>query len=196
MSRAMTTSGPGAALDPRVLARAVGHGDLRVPGRRRSTALELAEGAEPAEALEGLDGWCREQRVRLVSCRLDHLRLRESMALEAPRLPLRRDGLRPRCRSGSTAIEPDLAHRGPAGDRADDLPADRGDRGHDAFTTGRFLLDARLDPELSRRRYATWVRTSLGVASDQTVLKAELDGDLVGFFIVEREAGRSACTGT
>ena len=39
-------------------------------------------------------------------------------------------------------------------------------------------------PELSRRRYATWVRTSFESAR-QTVLKAEVDGELVGFFIVE-----------
>jgi ribosomal protein S18 acetylase RimI-like enzyme len=53
-----------------------------------------------------------------------------------------------------------------------------------AFTTGRFLLDWRLPAELSSRRYASWVRTSLNQGG-QTVLKAELDGELVGFFIVE-----------
>ena len=58
---------------------------------------------------------------------------------------------------------------------------------HDAFTTGRFLLDARLDPELSRRRYANWVRTSFGNSSHQ-VLVGELDGRPVGFFVLEREA--------
>jgi GNAT superfamily N-acetyltransferase len=61
---------------------------------------------------------------------------------------------------------------------------------YDAFTTGRFLLDWRLPGELSRRRYATWVRNSLD-APDQTVLKAEVDGGLVGFFIVEPRPDRS-----
>jgi RimJ/RimL family protein N-acetyltransferase len=56
---------------------------------------------------------------------------------------------------------------------------------HAAFTTGRFLLDWRLPPGLSMRRYATWVRNSFGSPS-QVVLKAESDGDLVGFFIVEQ----------
>jgi L-amino acid N-acyltransferase YncA len=59
-----------------------------------------------------------------------------------------------------------------------------------AFTTGRFLLDSRLPPELSDRRYATWVRNSFESA-EQTVLKAEIEGDFVGFFIVEERADRS-----
>jgi RimJ/RimL family protein N-acetyltransferase len=54
-----------------------------------------------------------------------------------------------------------------------------------AFTTGRFLLDWRLDPGLSHRRYANWVRTSFAT-DHHTVLKAEVGADLVGFFIVER----------
>jgi RimJ/RimL family protein N-acetyltransferase len=59
-----------------------------------------------------------------------------------------------------------------------------------AFTTGRFLLDWRLPPELSSRRYASWVQTSF-YAPRQTVLKAEADGDLVGFFIAELRPDRS-----
>jgi RimJ/RimL family protein N-acetyltransferase len=53
-----------------------------------------------------------------------------------------------------------------------------------AFTTGRFLLDRRLPPYLSNRRYATWVRNSAN-APGHTILKAEVDGELVGFFIIE-----------
>ncbi len=60
-----------------------------------------------------------------------------------------------------------------------------------AFDTGRFLLDPRLPGELSRRRYATWVRTSVD-APDHEVLTFRLDGDLVGFFIVERRPAGDA----
>jgi RimJ/RimL family protein N-acetyltransferase len=56
---------------------------------------------------------------------------------------------------------------------------------HDAFLTGRYLLDWRLPAELSKRRYADWVRSSFA-SNEQQVLKAESDGTLVGFFIVER----------
>ena len=51
-------------------------------------------------------------------------------------------------------------------------------------------LDWRLDPELSHRRYANWVRTSFADAR-HIVLKAEVGGDLVGFFIVERRSDGS-----
>ena len=61
---------------------------------------------------------------------------------------------------------------------------------HAAFTSGRFLLDWRLPAELSKRRYANWVRTSLK-APQQSVLKAEVEGDLVGFFIVEHRSDGS-----
>jgi ribosomal protein S18 acetylase RimI-like enzyme len=71
----------------------------------------------------------------------------------------------------------------------DDLPAIQ-EVAATAFTTGRFLLDQRLPPDLSSRRYATWVRSAFD-SSVQHVLKAESGGELVGFFIVERRADSS-----
>ncbi len=150
--------------------------------------IELAEGADPTEALEGFEAWCADGAVRLVSCRLDHGRLRESMALEA---------------TGFRFVE--MVY-GPRFDRFDAIGTPRHEVqlteateadvagieaiASSAFTTGRFLLDERLDPELSHRRYATWVRTSFG-SDRQTVLKAELDRQLVGFLIVERRPDAS-----
>jgi RimJ/RimL family protein N-acetyltransferase len=59
-----------------------------------------------------------------------------------------------------------------------------------AFTTGRFFVDWRLDRDASNRRYRRWVRNSFDDAQHR-VLKATLDGDLVGFFIVEHRPDRS-----
>lgn len=144
--------------------------------------LELGESADPGTILREFDAWCAGQRVRLVSCRLDHTRLRESMALEdvgfrfvemvhEPRLePIDHVAAPDRLLQISKAVEDDLAAIG--------------DLAHAAFTTGRFLLDWRLPPELSRRRYAAWVRNSFGDPAHE-VLKATVDGELVGFFIVE-----------
>ena len=53
-----------------------------------------------------------------------------------------------------------------------------------AFTTGRFLLDRRLDPVLSAERYRVWVRNSFD-NERHTVLKATVDGQIAGFFITE-----------
>ena len=58
------------------------------------------------------------------------------------------------------------------------------------FTTGRFLMDQRLPADLSGARYANWVRTSLRQPS-HVVLTARLEGEPVGFFIVERRDGKS-----
>ena len=150
------------------------------------TALDLDETDGLDAPFRDLDGWCREERVRLVSCRLDHLRLRESMELERHGFRFVETVYRPRLadpgRGSSSRTSRSRSGRRPA----DDLPAVEA-MAHDAFTTGRFLLDARLDPELSRRRYANWVRTSFGNPSHQ-VLVGELDGRPVGFFVVEREA--------
>jgi ribosomal protein S18 acetylase RimI-like enzyme len=144
--------------------------------------LEIGEGADAGGVLRAFDGWCADQRVRLASCRLDHARLRESMALEEvgfrfvemvhePRLDLIDRIAAPRRVIQITeALEDDLA-------AIEEIA-------YSAFTTGRFLLDWRLPPELSRRRYAAWVRNSFR-DPDHAVLKATADGELIGFFIVE-----------
>ena len=150
--------------------------------------LDLEENADPAPVLDAFEEWCSERDVRLVSCRLDHMRLRESMALE---------GL------GFRFIE--MVYR-PSFDAFDSVAAPRHVITVDeatlsdaagieaiaasAFTTGRFLLDHRLPPALSDRRYAHWVRSSFE-SNEQRVLKAEVEGDLVGFFIVEEHADKS-----
>jgi GNAT superfamily N-acetyltransferase len=151
-------------------------------------AMDLEDGADGAGALQAFEAWCAEQGVRLVSCRLDHLRLRESMALEGIGFRFVEIVYAPRFESFDAIDAPrhpiDVAEA-----TADDLgPIEAIARS--AFTTGRFLLDWRLSPELSHRRYATWVRNSVD-SPDQQVLKAEVDGDLVGFFIVEPRPDRS-----
>jgi RimJ/RimL family protein N-acetyltransferase len=146
------------------------------------TRVELGPDGQSGAMLQTFDAWCAAREVRLVSCRLDHTRLRESMALEGHGF-----------RFVEWVYEPRL-------DAFDGIPAPRhaieiaraepGDLAsieeiaYEAFSTGRFLLDSRLAPELSRRRYASWVRTSF-TAPGQMVLKAEVDGELLGFFIVE-----------
>jgi ribosomal protein S18 acetylase RimI-like enzyme len=147
------------------------------------TRLDLgATGSSADDLFAVFDDWCAGQAVRLASCRLDHLRLRESMELEAHGFrfvemiyePLR------------AVTDPVAAPRHPIRVReatGDDLPAIEAIAAS-AFSTGRYLLDHRLPPDLSHRRYRAWVRSSFAGA-EQTVLAAELDGELVGFFIVE-----------
>jgi ribosomal protein S18 acetylase RimI-like enzyme len=140
-------------------------------------------GTSTAALFGSFDAWCSELGVRLVSCRLDHTRLRESMDLEAHGFRFVEMVYEPR-------LDAPLAVAAPLHDiqvteaTETDLPAIEA-VARTAFTTGRYLLDHRLSPDLSHGRYASWVRSAFG-SGDQTVLKAELDGELVGFFIVER----------
>jgi ribosomal protein S18 acetylase RimI-like enzyme len=150
--------------------------------------FELDDGAEASGLLDAFDAWCGEHDVRLVSARLDHRKLRESMALEAHGFRFIETVYMPRRETFERIDTPRHALA-----VTDAAPADLealATIGHDAFTTGRFLLDQRLPPELSKRRYAEWVRTSVETPG-QHILKAEADGELVGFFIVERRPDRS-----
>jgi GNAT superfamily N-acetyltransferase len=144
--------------------------------------LELDDGSDPETLLDAFEAWCVAHDVRLVSCRLDHLRLRESMALEELGFRFIEMVYRPRFDGFESIATPrhDIQV-------TEATPADAAgieEIAYNAFTTGRFLLDHRLAPELSNRRYASWVRTSFE-STEHTVLKAEVGGDLVGFFIVE-----------
>ena len=150
--------------------------------------IELGDGAQADELLRELDKWCIQHDVRLVSCRLDHLRLRESMTLEGHGFRFVETVYVPRLDKLDRVAEPrhviQVTNALPG-----DLPMIQ-EIAYSAFTTGRFLLDWRLSPELSKRRYASWVQTSF-YAPRQTILKADADGDLVGFFIAEHRSDQS-----
>jgi ribosomal protein S18 acetylase RimI-like enzyme len=150
--------------------------------------IDLGGNTRPAGLIEAFDAWCTEHGVEFVTCRLDHLRLPESMLLESVGF-----------RFVEMVYEPRLEPLGPVPEPRHRIDIAEGDRddvdaiasiAHEVFSTGRFLLDWRLPAELSKRRYADWVRTSFD-SSEQQVLKAEADGALVGFFIVERRADDS-----
>jgi Acetyltransferases len=150
--------------------------------------IELREGAPATELLQAFDAWCADHDVRLVSCRLDHLQLRESMALEEHGFRFVETVYGPRLESFERVAAP--RHTLQVNEATLDDLAELSEIASTAFTTGRFLLDSRLPPALSNRRYATWVRNSFDEPRQQ-VLKAEADGDLVGFFIVERRPDAS-----
>jgi ribosomal protein S18 acetylase RimI-like enzyme len=148
------------------------------------TEIELGTSATAAdELLDAFEAWLRDNRIRLVSCRLDHRKLRESMALEARGFRFIEMVYRPQHARLDAVARP--AHPIDVRPAATDDLAAVEEIAATAFTTGRFLLDERLPPALSHRRYASWVRSSAAERS-QRILVAELGGGLVGFFIVER----------
>ena len=146
------------------------------------TRVELGQDAQVEAMLQAFDAWCADHDVRLVSCRLDHLQLRESMALEGHGF-----------RFVELVYEPRLDAFDGVADPRHEIQVSKAAQGdldsieeiaYSAFDTGRFVLDPRLAPELSQRRYATWVRSCFAEPR-HIVLKAEADGDLLGFFIAE-----------
>lgn len=148
--------------------------------------IELGTETSVVGLFSEFDAWCAREGIRLVSCRLDHRQLRESMQLEEHGFRFVEMVFEPRLEALDAVAAPHHAiHVSEA--RHADLSAIE-EVAYAAFTTGRYLLDHRLPPDLSQRRYAGWVRSALE-AHGQVVLKAELEGSLAGFFIVERLPG-------
>lgn len=144
--------------------------------------IEITEQSQTALAGGQVRDWLRERGVRLASCRLPSLRLRESMALEdvgfrfvemvySPALVLERSW----SLSDERIIIDDAS--------PSDLPAIES-IARTAFSTSRFLIDWRLEGAASHRRYQVWVRNSF-VDPAQRVLKVTIDAATVGFFILE-----------
>ncbi|HEX6006219.1 MAG TPA: GNAT family N-acetyltransferase [Burkholderiales bacterium] len=142
----------------------------------------------PVGTIRELAVWLSDNAIRLASCRLASDQLHESMLLEANGFRFVEMIYAPTLELPSrlAAAPSDLAI-GPASPQ--DLPAIK-DIAGTAFSTGRFLLDWRLDGTLSHRRYRWWVENSF-LDERQQVLKATCGGALVGFFIVEERPDRS-----
>lgn len=144
--------------------------------------LDVGDGTEAEALLGDFRGWCADAGVRLASCRLDHLQLRESMAIEEAGFRFVEMVYRPRL---------DLRDASPAPVRVIEVqPAAPSDLdaitaiAYSAFATGRYLLDWRVDPVLGKSRYAAWVRRGVD-RPGHTVLKVVIDGEIAGFFLVE-----------
>lgn len=149
--------------------------------------IEVADAAYASAAYARFERWRDRLAVRMVTCRLDHFALRESMFLEDHGFRFVEIVYRPSLSLGTThfpdsglLIEPAM----PA-----DLPEIEAIAGS-AFSTGRYLIDWRLDPAQSHLRYRNWVRSS-AASAHQEVLKGSLNGEIIGFFVIEKRADRS-----
>ena len=133
------------------------------------------------------ESWRDSRRCGLVSCRLGHDRLDESMLLEDRGFRFIEMVLHPRLENLERLDIPDQG--------LDIVPAEESDIAalsmiaESAFADDRFHVDPRLDPRRGDVRYGRWVASTVGHPK-QRLLKI-LDGaSLVAFFIVEaREDG-------
>lgn len=140
-------------------------------------ALDAAE-----EAYQAFQSWVDASDARIVSCRLPHERLNESMFLEGRGFRFVEMVLHPQ-------IE-DLRERDLPDDTLTLAPAQAGDMpallsiALTAFGHERYHVDPRLDPRLGDLRYGRWVEASLDHPTQRLIKIA--DGQrLVGFMVVE-----------
>lgn len=148
--------------------------------------IEVRNPAAAARDFIGFETWMAAERIQLVSCRLPHDRLNESMFLEDREFrfielvyPLCLDGLR------SIDLPEDGIEVIPA--CAADFGAIR-DIARTAFATGRYTMDPRLDRDFGGRRYAAWVESSFDHPT-QRVYKVCDGGAIVAFFVTEMLPG-------
>jgi len=143
--------------------------------------MELKDAGASSE-FEEFERWLDLERVHLVSCRLPHACLAESMFLEGRGFRFVEMVYSPRLdRLDRVETMPSALRIEPAG--PGDMAAICDIAAH-AFATGRFLLDGRLDRRLSAKRYRAWIQNSFEDPAHE-VLKVELDANLVGFFVVQ-----------
>jgi GNAT superfamily N-acetyltransferase len=118
----------------------------------------------------------------LVSCRLPHDRMRESMFLESRAFRFIEMAYLPEldALSARDFPEPGLAV---ALATPEDLPAALEIAGH-AFRNERFHMDPRLGPDLGDLRYRNWVRSSLDHPSQRLYLLRD-GARPVAFFVIE-----------
>ena len=151
----------------------------------RINHLEV-RGSEADSAFKDFERAREQAGVRLVSCRLPHERITDSMFLEEHGFRFIEMLYQPELilvPSETTGTFEPLSIR-----RAVDvdLPAIEEIAGK-AFVNERFHMDPRLGPELGNQRYRNWVRSSFD-HSDQRLF-ALSDGDrLVAFFVTEMNA--------
>lgn len=132
--------------------------------------------------------WLDEERVKIVSCRLLHDQLIESMLLESNDFRFIEMVLHPRIeRLQEITIESDTLQIFPA--LADDLPALQ-NIAERAFIHDRYHMDPRLDPQYGNERYSQWVKNTLEHPT-QSLIKVMDAERLVGFFIFEKKPDNS-----
>jgi GNAT superfamily N-acetyltransferase len=133
--------------------------------------------------------WIKAEQIRIVSCRLAHDRLRDSIFLESHDFRFIEMVLHPR-------LDNLKNHNFPRDDLLV-IPAEEADMdelqsiAERAFSFERFHIEPRLSSQFGDLRYGSWVRNCLNHLS-QRLLKI-LDGErLIGLFVIEIRSDQSA----
>lgn len=129
--------------------------------------------------------WVKEQHIGMISCRLQHQNLIESMLLESSGFRFIEMVLHPYINNlQEFEITVDPLKILPAIDTDIEKLQSIAER---AFFFERFYMDHRLDKNIASKRYCNWVKNTLSHRK-QLLLKVINANRLVGFFIVEEIA--------
>jgi RimJ/RimL family protein N-acetyltransferase len=143
---------------------------------------------EAAEAYGEFEAWILANDVRIISARLPHDRLADSMYLERKGFRFVEMALHPQFEDLRRLNAPDdcLAVLPACGSELAALEA----IGEQSFRYQRYHVDPRLDPVLADRRYGRWIRASFDHPR-QRLLKIMNGAQIVGVFVVEsQDSGR------
>lgn len=151
--------------------------------------FQVLDPSDSVKAYAGFEDWLNAHQCRMVSCRLGHEKLRESMFLEDRGFRFLEMMLHPVFDGLQSLKIPDQA--------LNVLPATSDDIdevlaiAESAFTNERFYIDPRLPRDCSHQRYGRWARSALNHPR-QKLLKIMDEDVLVAFFVVEEDDAQSA----
>ena len=149
--------------------------------------LRVSETPPASISHQPLLDWIARYRYRLLSCRLAHTRVAESMFLESLGFNFIESLLHPQLTDlqRHTVDPPELSISAA-------LPGDVADLqriARTAFRDQRHHLDPRLDSARADERYAHWVGNSIAHPTQQ-LIKISDGAKLVAFFVIERNENR------
>jgi RimJ/RimL family protein N-acetyltransferase len=148
------------------------------------TKIKINDNAQAEIDYVIFEKWIKINNIGLISCRLEHNRLKESIFLESKSFNFIEMVLHPFYLFknmdivGNQGLEITLSSEK---DRAELIEI-----AENAFKHERFHIDPRIDPRCGGKRYGRWVSATLGQNSSQRLLKVYEGKHLIAFFIVEQ----------
>lgn len=151
------------------------------------TSIHVRREEGAAAAFEVFRQWCIRNRTKLVSCRLPHDQLVECGFLEQQGFRFIELNYRPVLAGLSGFSEdPKIKVSSALSEDAQEISGFAAQ----IFTTGRLHVDPLVGPEIGNRRYEAWAANAFNHA-DQRVLKCEMGGRIIAFFVVEQPSPAS-----
>lgn len=153
------------------------------------TSMEVMDASRASEDLAAFETWCKASSAGIVSCRLPHGNLRESILLEQHGFRFIEMVLHPQIELSHAPAKADADLIIARAEQTD--LAELAILAEQAFGHERYHVDPRLNPRLGDIRYGRWVRNSFDHES-QCLLKISDSGRTVALFIVEQRRDQSA----